>query len=545
MNPNGSSSGHPSQPTGPRRFLVQQQQSRPGHTPQGNRFSRIRGRPGGAVAPAPQLGSATAGAYHVVTVTSVVLASGSDDGSSSGTDLSSVLSEFDLVNDTIQEYLLASDNSDGDGDGDGLDFDSTAGTVYLSALLPRGAASAAGDAARRRRMAKKAASSTALSSMSVRSRTGLSSQPKMRGSLSAGALFALDAAVDHMADDSHRRGKKGQSLVRVPHTGSATPTPGARGQAALLTPLKPMLRGAPVGPLSVVLDIDETLVYARDGPVFVRPHLRAFLDACEELRCEIIVWTAGSASYVNPILHAIADSCRRGTWFHQIISRHRRWFREDCDREGNGVKDLQLLGRPLDRVVLIENNPVSVMRQPASSILVEDYLRPNDADDALLAVCAVLRRAVRSMGGGAGTSPGLLPTAVGPMLTPGIPLSQALDADDTLGYADFSLDFLAAPARVADHSGDEELPRRSGSSARFYGPQQLPHSSSRPSRHGDEEEEEEESLAVVVAYGPFSAPCATRTPLQPRTVRCRVLRHSSTEPFLAARSYGCLNPILQ
>ena len=55
---------------------------------------------------------------------------------------------------------------------------------------------------------------------------------------------------------------------------------------------------------TVVLDLDETLIYARDGPLEVRPYFDEFLsllDGC----CEVIVWTAGERSYAKAVIRNI------------------------------------------------------------------------------------------------------------------------------------------------------------------------------------------------------------------------------------------------
>lgn len=172
-------------------------------------------------------------------------------------------------------------------------------------------------------------------------------------------------------------------------------------------------------PLCVVLDIDETLVSARSGVIHVRPHVKELLDCCHALRCEVVVWTAGTPAHVNAILHTLARECGRLQWFDHIISRHRCW----CDpveavavgggvgstsscstppppRAGGGVrrrKDLTQLGRPSERVLVIENNPSSVSQQPGNAVLVEDYVQPNRDDASLRELCVVLRYVVACM----------------------------------------------------------------------------------------------------------------------------------------------------
>lgn len=143
--------------------------------------------------------------------------------------------------------------------------------------------------------------------------------------------------------------------------------------------------------MTVVLDMDETLASARGGPIHLRPHIAEFIHACHALRCEVIVWTAGSPSYANDILAAIAKACRMDLWYHHVITRHPRWFKEEKDTAHPGVKDLRRLQRNLHDVLIIENNPASVLKQPQNAILVEDFTYPNAEDDTFEVLTSVLQ----------------------------------------------------------------------------------------------------------------------------------------------------------
>eukprot|EP00758_Cryptobia_borreli_P002997 Tbor_TRINITY_DN3446_c0_g1::TRINITY_DN3446_c0_g1_i1::g.3789::m.3789/K17616/CTDSPL2; CTD small phosphatase-like protein 2 len=151
--------------------------------------------------------------------------------------------------------------------------------------------------------------------------------------------------------------------------------------------------------LSVVLDLDETLVYARSGPIMVRPYFSYLLRTLQMTNCEIILWTAGISQYVDAVVHALtvaAGDCAGpmmgGTWYHHIITRDSRWFEETSP----GVKDLRMLGRPLGRVVILENNPCSVQLQTDNGILVQDYLEENFSDQSLKEATDIIRTCAES-----------------------------------------------------------------------------------------------------------------------------------------------------
>eukprot|EP01063_Lacrimia_lanifica_P016869 TRINITY_DN23470_c0_g1_i1.p1 TRINITY_DN23470_c0_g1~~TRINITY_DN23470_c0_g1_i1.p1 ORF type:complete len:305 (+),score=95.26 TRINITY_DN23470_c0_g1_i1:73-915(+) len=142
--------------------------------------------------------------------------------------------------------------------------------------------------------------------------------------------------------------------------------------------------------LCVVLDLDETLIYNRaqcmltaSNEVVHRPHLQEFLCALSAT-CEVVLWTASTAEVAAGALHSI-DPFQR--LFDHVITRTPRWF--------TGVpyqKDLALLGRPLDRCVVVENNPDCVTSHSARAVIVQDFRAvPTPAPDlTLLVVLEVL-----------------------------------------------------------------------------------------------------------------------------------------------------------
>eukprot|EP00659_Diplonema_papillatum_P020272 gene20272-31190_t len=136
--------------------------------------------------------------------------------------------------------------------------------------------------------------------------------------------------------------------------------------------------------LVVVLDLDETLVRFREGPVFWRPHFNDLLDSIKSV-CEVVLWTASTERCAARIMGELDP---RGDRLHHHIYRSDAWF--------TGVpytKDLTLLGRPMEKVLIIENTPQCVFKNPGNAIIVEDYILPNELDRHL----AVVRDAILAM----------------------------------------------------------------------------------------------------------------------------------------------------
>jgi CTD nuclear envelope phosphatase 1 len=172
-------------------------------------------------------------------------------------------------------------------------------------------------------------------------------------------------------------------------------------------------------PLIVVLDLDETLVHSTfhgsgarmyrqiekrkskirrqcesfslildDGDrvtVNKRPHVDAFMKALQSPEFEPHVFTAALASYASPVMDRLEQDQGQ-----QLFKR--RMYRDSCTPTGMGTfaKDLDTLYSDLSRVVLVDNNPISLMKQPSNGILVPNFFDdPND--DVLPTVLDFLR----------------------------------------------------------------------------------------------------------------------------------------------------------
>jgi Dullard-like phosphatase family protein len=173
-----------------------------------------------------------------------------------------------------------------------------------------------------------------------------------------------------------------------------------QSQAKNLSPMDPS-KYAPLlpSPLSsvgnkkcLVLDVDETLVHSSYNSshqhdvhlecrvngsichvyVAYRPHVHVFLEAVKNM-FEIVIFTASVAQYCNPLMNRIDPEGMLGTL---------RLFREHCSMvNGSYVKDLSLLGRPLDQIAIVDNSPVAYLFQPRNAIPIQSWFDdPNDTE---------------------------------------------------------------------------------------------------------------------------------------------------------------------
>lgn len=110
------------------------------------------------------------------------------------------------------------------------------------------------------------------------------------------------------------------------------------------------------------------------GYVNVRPHAKEIIKNISK-HFDVIVFTAGNQCYADPILDHI-DPERK--------IQH-RLYRDSCTMVSNQffVKDLRILGRKLENVVLVDNAPYSYMMQLSNGIPILNYMKGKD-DDQLL-----------------------------------------------------------------------------------------------------------------------------------------------------------------
>jgi len=80
--------------------------------------------------------------------------------------------------------------------------------------------------------------------------------------------------------------------------------------------------------------------------------------------------------YADPLLSLLDE---------KKVIRH-RLFRESCTcHEGNYVKDLDILGRPIERTIIVDNSPMSYLFQPENAIGVSSFI--DDLNDRELFYC--------------------------------------------------------------------------------------------------------------------------------------------------------------
>ena len=123
--------------------------------------------------------------------------------------------------------------------------------------------------------------------------------------------------------------------------------------------------------LTVVLDLDETLVWNRGGgpSAVLRPYVYEALDALRSMEgVELVLWTASTETTAAPVVRQLGQSSGR-FYFDTVIFRSPLWFSDNVH-----TKDLRLLGRPLEKVMIFDNAPQCLKINRRNGVLVEDFM---------------------------------------------------------------------------------------------------------------------------------------------------------------------------
>lgn len=106
--------------------------------------------------------------------------------------------------------------------------------------------------------------------------------------------------------------------------------------------------------------------------VLKRPGIEELLKAASKLY-EIVIYTASLSKYADPLMDIIDP---------KNYASH-RLFREHCSCYNNTfVKDLTLLGRDLNNVIIVDNSPNSYAFQPENALPIQTWI--DDASDECL-----------------------------------------------------------------------------------------------------------------------------------------------------------------
>ena len=141
---------------------------------------------------------------------------------------------------------------------------------------------------------------------------------------------------------------------------------------------------------SLVLDLDETLIHFKinkneteEGMLRLRPGIFSFLQKVGQYY-EIILFTEASEAYAKLILEVFNDKkdCK---YFDYVFCRqHTIILGQDF------IKDLTRIGRPLDKIIIIDNIPQNFRLQKDNGIAIKPFFGEDQSDQALINLVPIL-----------------------------------------------------------------------------------------------------------------------------------------------------------
>ena len=131
----------------------------------------------------------------------------------------------------------------------------------------------------------------------------------------------------------------------------------------------------------------ETLIHFKEkendeeGVIRIRPGINELLDEVGKYY-ELIIFTTAAQDYADALIDAVEEE--------KIYFDH-RLYRDHCSIINNEfVKDLSRIGRPLDKIILIDNMPQNMRLQKENGIIIKSFWGEDNFDTALFDLIPIL-----------------------------------------------------------------------------------------------------------------------------------------------------------
>ena len=139
---------------------------------------------------------------------------------------------------------------------------------------------------------------------------------------------------------------------------------------------------------TLILDLGETLVHFKvnpendgEGILKVRPWVTEFLNEVVKYY-ELIIFTGATEDYANLLIDAIDEN--KSYFEHRLYRQHMIIL------DNEFVKDLTRIGRPLDKIVIVDNMPQNFRLQKENGINIRSFWGEDIYDTALINLSPIL-----------------------------------------------------------------------------------------------------------------------------------------------------------
>lgn len=125
-------------------------------------------------------------------------------------------------------------------------------------------------------------------------------------------------------------------------------------------------------PYTLVLDLDETLIHSHHQKhkleIFMRPFLKEFFEVMSR-NFELVIFTSSMPDYAEGIISQLPPVAHRLYRYHTTRLKHQH------------IKDLSRLGRPLQSVVMVDNEEENFLLQKSNGIRISEWRGDNPKDE--------------------------------------------------------------------------------------------------------------------------------------------------------------------
>ena len=155
----------------------------------------------------------------------------------------------------------------------------------------------------------------------------------------------------------------------------------------LYQPQVPYISFPSIKKYSLILDLDETLIYldkirnGNNGTLKIRPGTFLFLEKIKKYY-EIIIFSEAEQNYVDLILNSLEEN---GKYFDYVLYRQHTTIQNE-----EFIKDLNKIGRQLSNVVIVDNMPQNFRLQKQNGIYIKPFWGTDNDDDVLFYLGKVL-----------------------------------------------------------------------------------------------------------------------------------------------------------
>ena len=155
----------------------------------------------------------------------------------------------------------------------------------------------------------------------------------------------------------------------------------------------PYIRTKLAKKFSLVLDLDETLISldrynsnkSGRGVLKFRPGLIKFLKKVKKFY-EMIVFTSGTKEYADQIIDVIESEEK--FFDFRLCREHTLFYNNEF------IKDLSRIGRPIDKIIIVDNLPQNYRLQKDNGIEIKSFFGDDNNDNALEHLGNILKKIV-------------------------------------------------------------------------------------------------------------------------------------------------------